>query len=72
MGDLVKGAALLAAVALLAACEADGPGDALAADPVANSQGSVDSLTGIGESDDPLAAGSGDFGGGGDVAGSEM
>lgn len=61
----------LLGASLLAGC-ADGPEDTLAADPVADSQGGVDSLTGLGEADDPLAAGSGGMGGGGDVAGSEM
>ena len=37
-----------------------GPENTLAADPVADSQGSVDTLTGIGEADDPLAGGAGD------------
>ena len=54
-------AAGLAALALLAAC-ADGPENTLAADPVAESQG-ADTLTGLGEADDPLAAGAGDVSG---------
>jgi len=56
--------AALAAALLLAAC-ADGPENTLAADPVADSQGDVDTLTGLGEADDPLA-------GGGDVTGSAI
>ena len=51
-------AAGLAALMLLGAC---GPENTLAADPVADSQGSVDTLTGIGEADDPLAGGAGDM-----------
>ena len=57
-------AALVAAVVLLAGC-ADGPEDTLAADPVFESQAG-DTLTGIGEADDPLG------GGAGDVSGSAM
>ena len=49
------------ASALLAACAA-GPEDTLAADPVAESQ-AEDTLTGLGEADDPLAGGAGDVGG---------
>ena len=49
--------AALAALALLAAC-ADGTGGG-------------ETLTELGEADDPLASGAGDMGGG-DVAGSEM
>lgn len=67
---MTKAAAALAALLLLGACS-DGTPDTLAADPVASGQGG-DTLTGLGESDDPLAGGSGDMGGGGDVAGSEM
>jgi hypothetical protein len=52
------------ATLLLAAC-AEGPENTLAADPVAESQG-ADTLTGLGEADDPLA------GGAGDVSGSAM
>lgn len=72
MKDMMRTLAVLAGLALLAACAPDGPGNTLAADPVASGQGGADSLTGLGESDDPLAGESGDFGGGGDVAGSEM
>ena len=63
-------AAALAAAALLAACAA-GPEGTLAADPAFESQ-AEDTLTGLGEADDPLAGGAGDMGGGGDVAGSEI
>ncbi len=52
-----KTLAALAAVGLLAACAA-GPEDTLVADPVAESQ-AEDTLTGLGEADDPLAAGAG-------------
>jgi hypothetical protein len=51
----------LAALALLAAC-ADGPEDTLAADPAFESEG-ADTLTGLGEADDPLAPGAGDVSG---------
>ena len=54
----------LAMLLLIAGC-ADGGGDTLAADPAFESQ-SGDTLTGIGEADDPLA------GGAGDVSGSAM
>jgi len=57
-------AAVLAAAGLLAGCAA-GPEGTLAADPVAESQ-AEDTLTGLGEADDPLA------GGAGDVSGSAM
>ena len=64
MANPLKFAAALAGVALLlAACAPDGPGNTLAADPVADSQGSVDSLTGLGESD---------FGGDSDVPGTDF
>jgi hypothetical protein len=54
-------AAALAAVGLLAACAA-GPEDPLIADPAFES-GAGDTLTGIGEADDPLAPGAGDVSG---------
>jgi hypothetical protein len=68
--EKLKLAAALAGLVLLAAC-ADGPANTLAADPVAESQ-AQDTLTGLGEADDPLADGAGDMGGGGDSLGSEM
>jgi hypothetical protein len=49
--------ALVAGAALLVAC-ADGPEDTLAADPNAEAA-AEDTLTGLGEADDPLAAGAG-------------
>jgi hypothetical protein len=53
--------AALAAAGMLAACAA-GPENTLAADPVYESQGG-DTLTGLGEADDPLASGAGDVSG---------
>ena len=57
-----KTLAALAAAGLLAACAA-GPEDTLAADPNAEAA-AEDTLTGLGEADDPLVSG--------DVEGSEM
>ena len=54
-------AAGFAALLLLGACS-DGTPDTLAADPVASGQAG-DTLTGIGEADDPLAPGAGDVSG---------
>jgi hypothetical protein len=59
--SLRTAAALAVAAALLAAC-ADGPENTLAADPAFESQAG-DTLTGIGEADDPLGGGAGDVSG---------
>jgi hypothetical protein len=70
MSGAMRATAALTGLMLLGACEPDGPGNTLAADPVASGQASVDTLTGIGEGDEP---GTGlEPPGGDDVQGSDM